>query len=183
MMDLPHINVFSKIDMLKGYGELPFRLDYYTEVQELEYLQPFVEKEGSGFLGKRYSRLTETISEMVSDFNLVSFEVLAVDDKQSMINLQSVIDKANGYIFGASEVGGDTVWAEASRQGAALVNYDVHDRWIENKDLYDKLEQEARDQLLKEQQMQNKEVDVDENDEWESALREWEEKQGTNYVR
>ncbi|KAG0674691.1 GPN-loop GTPase 2 [Kluyveromyces marxianus] len=183
MMDLPHINVFSKIDMLKGYGELPFRLGYYTEVQELEYLQPFVEKEGSGFLGKRYSRLTETISEMVSDFNLVSFEVLAVDDKQSMINLQSVIDKANGYIFGASEVGSDTVWAEASRQGAALVNYDVHDRWIENKDLYDKLEQEARDQLLKEQQMQNKEVDVDENDEWESALREWEEKQGTNYVR
>ncbi|CDO93146.1 unnamed protein product [Kluyveromyces dobzhanskii CBS 2104] len=183
MMDLPHINVFSKIDMLKGYGELPFRLDYYTEVQELEYLQPHVEKEGSSVLGKRYSKLTETISEMVSDFSLVSFEVLAVDDKQSMINLQSVVDKANGYIFGASEIGGDTVWAEASRQGAAMVNYDIQDRWIDNKEMYDKQEREARDQQIKEQQLLDKEVDVDEEGEWESALKDWEEKQGTNYVR
>ena len=30
MMDLPHINVLSKIDMLKSYGPLPMRLDYYT---------------------------------------------------------------------------------------------------------------------------------------------------------
>lgn len=183
MMDLPHINVFSKIDMLKNYGELPFRLDYYTEVQELEYLLPFIEKEDSSVLGKRYTRLTETISEMVSDFNLVSFEVLAIDDKQSMINLQSVVDKANGYIFGASEVGGDTVWAEASRQGIAMENYDIHDRWIENKEMYDKLEQEAREQLLRDQQMQQKEINVDENDEWERALKDWEEKQGTNYVK
>ena len=102
MMDLPQINVFSKIDMLKSYGELPFKLDYYTEVQDLEYLIPYIEQEGSSVLGKRYSRLTEIIGEIVSDFGLVSFEVLSIDDKQSMINLQSVVDKANGYIFGAS---------------------------------------------------------------------------------
>lgn len=183
MMDLPHINVFSKIDKLKNYGELPFRLDYYTEVQELEFLQPFIEKEGSSVLGKKYSKLTETIGEMVSDFNLVSFEVLAIDDKQSMINLQSVIDKANGYIFGASEVGGDTVWAEASRQGAALANYDIHDRWIENKELYDKEEQKVRDQILEDQKMQDKEVNVDQEDDWERALKDWEDKQNTNYVK
>lgn len=120
---------------------------------------------------------------MVSDFNLVSFEVLAIDDKQSMINLQSVIDKANGYIFGASEVGGDTVWAEASRQGAALANYDIHDRWIENKELYDKEEQKVRDQILEDQKMQDKEVNVDQEDDWERALKDWEDKQNTNYVK
>ncbi|CCD24916.1 GTPase GPN2 NDAI_0E01000 [Naumovozyma dairenensis CBS 421] len=183
MMDLPQINVFSKIDMLKSYGELPFRLDYYTEVQDLDYLLPYIEKESSSVLSKKYSKLTETISELVSDFNLVSFEVLAIDDKQSMINLQASIDKANGYIFGASEVGGDTVWAEATREGAMLMNYDIQDRWIDNKEQYDKEEQERQEQIERERQMQDKEIDVDNDDEWESALKDWEEKQGTNYVR
>lgn len=183
MMDLPQINVFSKIDMLKSYGELPFRLDFYTEVQDLEHLQPLIESQERGVLGKRYHRLTETISEIVQDFNMVSFEVLCVDDKESMINLQSVIDKANGYIFGASEIGGDTVWAEATREGAILSNYDAQDRWIDNKEMYDKIELERQRELIKEKELQSKEVDVDNNDEWERALKDWEQKQGTDYVR
>lgn len=184
MMDLPHINVFSKIDMLKSYGELPFRLDYYTEVQDLDYLIPYIEKETSGSpLGKRYNKLTETISELVSDFGLVSFEVLAIDDKESMINLQSVIDKANGYIFGSSEVGGDTVWAEATREGAMREHYDIQDRWIDHKEEYDKQELARREQLLKEKEMEEKEIDVDNEDEWDRALREWEAKQGMEYHR
>lgn len=183
MMDLPQINVFSKIDMIKSYGELPFRLDYYTEVQDLDYLMPHIEKENNTLMAKRYSKLTETISELVSDFNLVSFEVLAVDDKESMINLQSIVDKANGYIFGSSEVGGDTVWAEATREGALIANYDIQDRWIDNKEMYDKMEQERRAEILRDREMQEKEVDVDNEDEWEAALREWEEKQNTDYVR
>lgn len=133
-------------------------------------MEPYIEKEGSSVLGKKYSKLTETIKELVSDFNLVSFEVLSVDDKESMINLQGVIDKANGYIFGASEVGGDTVWAEASREGALIANYDIQDRWIDNKEKYDKEEEEKRTALLKEQELQNKAVDVNEEDEWENAL-------------
>ncbi|CCF55838.1 hypothetical protein KAFR_0A04030 [Kazachstania africana CBS 2517] len=183
MMDLPQINVFSKIDMIKSYGKLPFRLDYYTEVQDLDYLLPYIEKEGSSVLGKKYSKLTETISELVTDFNLVSFEVLSIDDKESMINLQSVVDKANGYIFGSSEVGGDTVWAEATREGAMLQNRDIQDRWIDNKEEYDKQEEQMRQEQLKEQELLEKEVNVDENDEWENALKDWEERQGTNYVR
>ncbi|SCU78445.1 LAMI_0A04654g1_1 [Lachancea mirantina] len=183
MMDLPHVNVFSKIDMLKSYGDLPFRLDYYTEVQELEYLRPYIDHEGSSVLGKKYSRLTDTISELVSDFNLVSFEVLCVDDKTSMISLQSVIDKANGYIFGASEVGGDTVWAEATRQGTALANVDVQDRWIDNKEYYDKLEEEKQAESIRQQEAANKEVNVDDEDEWESALKEWDRTQGSKFVK
>lgn len=181
MLDLPQINVFSKIDLLKSYGELPFRLDYYTEVQELEYLEPYIEQERSQLGVNRFKKLTECISEMVTDFNLVSFEVLCVDDKESMIHLQNVIDKANGYIFGSSEIGGDTVWAEATRQGAMLSNVDIQQRWIDNKEYYDKIEQEKRESLLKEQKGQEKTFDVD--DEWEQAIKDWEEKQGTDYVR
>ena len=182
MMDLPHINVFSKIDMIKSYGELPFKLDYYTEVQDLEYLIPYVEKESNSAMGKRYAKLTETISELVSDFNLVAFEVLAVDDKESMINLQLSVDKANGYIFGASEVSGDTVWAEATRDQGLREN-DIQDRWIDNKELYDKAERERQEAIEKDRQMQEKEIDVDNEDEWDRALKDWEEKQGTDYVR
>lgn len=184
MMDLPHINVFSKIDMIKSYGELPFKLDYYTEVQNLDYLIPYIEKETSGSqLGKRYNKLTETISELVSDFGLVTFEVLAVDDKTSMINLQSCIDKANGYIFGASEVGGDTVWAEATREGIMKEYYDIQDRWIDHKEDYDKAELERHQQILKDREMQEKEFDINNGDEWDAALKDWEEKQGSGYVR
>ncbi|CEP60170.1 GTPase GPN2 LALA0_S01e04588g [Lachancea lanzarotensis] len=183
MLDLPHINVLSKIDMVKSYGPLPMRLDYYTEAQELDYLTPFVEQESSSVLSKKYARLTQTIGELVSDFNLVSFEVLCVDDKRSMIALQSVIDKANGYIFGASEVGGDTVWAEASRQGTALVADDVQERWIDNKEAYDKQEQLQREKQLEEQKHNDQEIDVDKEDEWENALKDWENEHGANYTK
>lgn len=148
-LSLPHINVISKIDLLKGYGTLPFRLDYYTEVQDLKYLLPYLEDESKSILGKRYVRLTEMIAEIVEDFNLVSFEVLAIEDKQSMINLLSVIDKANGYSFGTSETSGDTVWNDALRQGTfpGYKEIDIHERWIEKKELYDSEAEKERSEL------------------------------------
>lgn len=175
-LDLPHVNVFSKIDLVANYGELPFNLDYYTEVQDLSYLKPYIEKESNSVLGKRYSKLTNYIAELVEDFNLVSFEVLAVEDKQSMINLLTVIDKANGYMFGSTEVGGDTVWAEATRQGgAAEVN--IQERWIDNKAKYDEEEAKQRKQMIEEAEKMEKSFNPD--DEWEAALQDWEQNHAT----
>lgn len=37
-LELPHINVLSKIDLIRQYGKLDFNLDYYLEVQDLSYL-------------------------------------------------------------------------------------------------------------------------------------------------
>ena len=31
-LELPHVNVLSKIDKIEAYGELPFNLEYFTEV-------------------------------------------------------------------------------------------------------------------------------------------------------
>lgn len=175
-LDLPHVNVFSKIDLVANYGELPFNLDYYTEVQDLSYLKPYIEKESNSVLGKRYSKLTNYIAELVEDFNLVSFEVLAVEDKQSMINLLTVIDKANGYMFGSTEVGGDTVWAEATRQGgAAEVN--IQERWIDNKSKYDEEEAKQRKKMIEEAEKMEKSFNPD--DEWEAALQDWEQNHTT----
>ena len=185
MMDLPQINVFSKIDMLSQYGnDLPFRLDYYTDVDDLSRLQPELEKEseiqGAGSVGKKLAKLTASISEIIQDFNLVSFEVLCIDDKQSMISLQTMIDKANGYVFGSAEITGDTVWSEASRQGIIhdLGIVDIQERWLDNKEEYEKEEERKRQEFLKEQEMHDKPVNVDEEDEWNRAMKEWERETG-----
>src|SRR4051812_16307323 len=44
-MDLPHLNVLTKIDNLNMYPDLPFNLDFYTEVQDLDYLLPHLDAE------------------------------------------------------------------------------------------------------------------------------------------
>lgn len=175
-LDLPHVNVISKIDLVSNYGDLPFNLQYYTEVQDLGYLNPYIEQESNSVLGKRYSRLTEMIAELVEDFNLVSFEVLAVEDKQSMINLLTVVDKANGYMFGSTEVGGDTVWAEATRQGG-YTEVDIQDRWIDNKKNYDDEEMNRLKAAHEEAEKMSKSFDSE--DEWEAALKDWEDDHAT----
>ncbi|PQP92647.1 GPN-loop GTPase 2 [Prunus yedoensis var. nudiflora] len=38
-MELPHINVLSKIDLIESYGKIAFNLDFYTDVENLSYLQ------------------------------------------------------------------------------------------------------------------------------------------------
>lgn len=176
-LDLPHVNVISKIDLLRNYGELPFRLDYYTEVQDLRFLTPLLEKESNSVLGKNYVRLTELIGEVVEDFNLVSFEVLAVENKQCMINLLSIIDKANGYSFG-SEVGGDTIWSEATRQSGTpgFQQVDIHERWIEFKDEYDA--KELKDHQAYTQLLQDDEKPLTEEEEWDMELKKWEAEHG-----
>ncbi|CAH2355573.1 GPN-loop GTPase 2 [[Candida] railenensis] len=180
-MSLPHVNVISKIDMLKNYGPLPFKLDYYTEVQDLQYLTPHLEKESNSVLGKNYVKLTEMIGELVEDFNLVSFEVLSIENKQAMINLLSVIDKANGYSFGSTEIGGDTIWSEATRQGG-LPGYkeiDIHERWIDDKEKYDELERKEQEDQAKDYQQQDDSQPMDEDEEWEKAVEDWESERGT----
>ncbi|OBA23929.1 hypothetical protein METBIDRAFT_30292 [Metschnikowia bicuspidata var. bicuspidata NRRL YB-4993] len=141
-LDLPHINVISKIDKLQSYGKLAMRLDFYTEVQDLKYLGKFLQKESPSLLGKNYVRLSEMIAELIEDYNLVSFEVLAIDNKQTMINILQVIDKANGYLYGSTEIGGDLVWTQATRNGWSTSSdiIDIHERWVDNKQLYDKIE-------------------------------------------
>ncbi|ELU38757.1 cytoplasmic protein [Rhizoctonia solani AG-1 IA] len=89
-MGLPHVNVLSKLDLLSRYGELgkqfsltasvethilsDFNLDFYTEVQDLSYLQNVLSSSHP-----RFSALNEAICGLVEDFSLVAFETLAVE--------------------------------------------------------------------------------------------------------
>lgn len=109
-LELPHINVLSKIDLLASYGELgtcsamfkglrliafaDFNLDFYTEVLDLSHLENILST-----ASPRFTALNMAICTLVEEFSLVGFETLAVEDKESMAHLTHAIDRATGYIY------------------------------------------------------------------------------------
>ncbi|KAL1839786.1 hypothetical protein VTJ49DRAFT_1160 [Mycothermus thermophilus] len=146
-MDLPHINVLTKIDKISQYDPLPFNLDFYTEVQDLSYLIPSLEAEAPAMRSEQFARLNQAIADLVSNFGLLSFEVLAVENKRSMMHLLRVIDRAGGYVFGGAEGTNDTIWQVAMRNESSLLDgQDPQDRWIDNKEYWDEVERKEEEE-------------------------------------
>ncbi|KAG6007629.1 hypothetical protein E4U21_005710 [Claviceps maximensis] len=157
-MDMPHVNVLSKIDKVSAYDELPFNLDFYTDVDDLTYLTPYLEAESPALRSEKFAGLNEAIARMIEDYGLVRYEVLAVENKKSMMHLLRVIDRAGGYVFGGAEGANDTIWAVAMRNEASMMDVqNIQERWIDEKDEYDRLEREADEEqarLAEEQAME-----------------------------
>lgn len=152
-MDLPHINVLTKIDNLSNYAPLPFNLDFYTEVHDLNYLLPHLEAETSRLSHEKFGALNSAIIELVQEFGLVAFETLAVEDKKSMMHLLQVIDRASGYAFGPAEGANDTIWQVAMREGwGDLSIQDVQERWIDAREEYDEMERRQLEEEAKARQ-------------------------------
>ncbi|KAF7872801.1 uncharacterized protein EAF02_008872 [Botrytis sinoallii] len=151
-MDLPHLNVLTKMDKLASYPPLPFNLDFYTEVQDLSHLLPSLQEESSLMKGSKFEGLNKAIIQLVEDFGLVGFETLAVEDKRSMMHLLQVIDRAGGYAFGGAEGANDTVWQVAMREGTTTMDIkDVQERWIDRKEEYDEAYREMEMKQFEEQ--------------------------------
>lgn len=104
MLELPHVNVLSKMDLLDdeqqaalrtccACPDAAFSLDYYTEVHDLSYLTSYLEEREP-----RLARMCAVLGELVEEYGLVSFETLAVEDKASMLHLVDLLDKAIGYV-------------------------------------------------------------------------------------
>jgi hypothetical protein len=145
-MDLPHINVLTKLDKLSSYGPLPMRLGYYTEASDLEFFLPHLAAE-HGQLSAKFQGLNAAIADLVEDFNLVNFETLAVEDKKSMMTLLHTVDRAGGYAFGSAEGANDTVWQVAMREGFRGMDVaDVQERWIDRKDEFDEIERREEEE-------------------------------------
>jgi hypothetical protein len=160
-MDLPHLNVLTKIDNLASYAPLPFNLDFYAEVHDLSYLLPHLAQESPHLFGSgggdsgdsgetsKFHGLNRAIIELVEDFGLVSFETLAVEDKRSMMKLLQAIDRASGYAFGGAEGANDTVWQVAMREGTTSMDImDVQERWLDAKDVYDEEERKRLEEEM-----------------------------------
>jgi GPN-loop GTPase len=134
-LDLPTINALTKIDQLADREPLPFNLDFYTEVHDLNYLLPSLEAEQRGEQSptpskdvdddnknsnsaqqpssdnppqpslSRFHALNNAIISLINDFALVAFEPVFVEDKATMASLLHAADKASGYAFGPGTMG------------------------------------------------------------------------------
>ncbi|CAG8828444.1 9624_t:CDS:2, partial [Gigaspora rosea] len=64
-----------------------FNLDFYTEVQDLSYLLDHLDSDP---FASKFKELNKALCGLIEDFSL---------DKNSVMNLVKVIDKANGYVY------------------------------------------------------------------------------------
>jgi hypothetical protein len=153
-----------------------FNLDFYTEVQDLSYLENSL----NAALPPKYAALNMAMISLVEDYSLVGFETLAVEDKNSMMHLMRMVDRANGYVFvpppDALLPPGTIDESEAAPsnrpnmfglfssaagpvQGPGSDVRDVQERWVDYKEVYDAHERKEwrkegeilRDQAAREQ--------------------------------
>jgi hypothetical protein len=99
-LELPHVNILSKIDIIEQCGPLAFGLEFFTDVLDLQYLLELLDSDP--FSG-RYIALNRAICEMVETYNQVAFSTLNILDKHSVDKVLKVVDRANGYVFGDLE--------------------------------------------------------------------------------
>ncbi|XP_042413854.1 GPN-loop GTPase QQT1-like [Zingiber officinale] len=118
-LELPHINVLSKIDLIESYGKLVYNLEFYTDVEDLSYLQYHLDQDPRS---SKYRKLTKELCDIIEDFGLVNFSTLDIQDKESVGNLVKQIDKSNGYIF--DSIQGSVV--EFSKIAAAPLDWDYY---------------------------------------------------------
>ena len=93
-LELPHVNVFSKVDILERYGKTRFNLEFYCEVLDLNYLletdleNPFFEK---------YRNLTKALVGVIEDNSYVSFVPLNIQQAEDIHRVLQLADRAIGY--------------------------------------------------------------------------------------
>ncbi|KAL8095601.1 GPN-loop GTPase QQT1-like [Apium graveolens] len=135
-LELPHINVLSKMDLIESYGKLGFNLDFYTDVEDLSYLQKLLAQDPRS---AKYRKLTKELCDVIEDFSLVNFSTLDIQDKESVGNLVKLIDKCNGYIF----AGIDASAAEFCKIAVGPVDFDyyrvaaVQEKYVKDDDNFD----------------------------------------------
>mmetsp|Transcript_33167 Transcript_33167/g.75188 ORF Transcript_33167/g.75188 Transcript_33167/m.75188 type:complete len:319 (+) Transcript_33167:123-1079(+) len=103
-MELPHINVLSKIDMVMDHNDdLSFRLDYYAGVHDLSQLLRTLHTNDHP-MSKKFKAFNKLLADLVEDYGLVNFEPLDIQDKECTLRVLSACDTANGYVMNAEKI-------------------------------------------------------------------------------
>ena len=106
-LELPHINVLSKIDLLKHREEdLLFTIDFYTRAMDLRSL---IESDPARGHSRKLLRMNAALCDLVDEFALVNFQTLDIQEKASLFGVLKAVDKANGYIFASEDL---EVWLD-----------------------------------------------------------------------
>lgn len=95
-LELPHVNILSKVDKIESYGKTRFNLDFYCELNNLKYL---LETELESPFYKKYRDLTKAIIDVVDGYGLVTFVPLNIQRPEDILVVLQLADKANGYFI------------------------------------------------------------------------------------
>jgi len=95
-LELPHVNVLSKIDLIQKFGNLDFGLEFYTDVEDLSLIEDVLDRDQ---VTSKFKELNRALCEIIQDFRLVNFCTLNIQDKESVAKLVKEIDRANGYAY------------------------------------------------------------------------------------
>jgi len=103
-LELPHVNVLSKIDMLMDHNDdLAFTLDYYSGVYDLSHLLLTLHTNDHP-MSQKFKELNKLMAGLVEDYGLVTFEPLDIQDKECAMRVLSRCDTANGHIMNAEKI-------------------------------------------------------------------------------
>ena len=96
-LELPHINVLSKVDLLQA-DALDFPLEFYTEMYNPSLLIDVLKSSSAGGarFAEKHRKLNEALLELIETHQLVAFSTLNVQDPESMMNIYHQTQKALG---------------------------------------------------------------------------------------
>jgi len=90
------VKIFSTKFVPLIFHKIDYNLDYYTDVQDLSFLQRVLDKDK---VTSKYKKLNAALSEVIEDFGLVSFTTLNIEDKESVMKLLKIVDKSKWVHF------------------------------------------------------------------------------------
>src|SRR4051812_28514247 len=85
-LEMPHVNVLSKIDLVEKFGKLTASLEVFTDASNLEIIVEALDRTPT--LAK-FQGLNRALAEVIEDFGLVSFETLNIQVRLFFIIGQS----------------------------------------------------------------------------------------------
>eukprot|EP01135_Chromosphaera_perkinsii_P007812 Nk52_evm4s1020 gene=Nk52_evmTU4s1020 len=92
-LELPHINVLSKVDLLKKSGKVRRRkLERFLEVDPSLMLD-----DARGKTSPKFHKLNEALVSLIEDYSMVSFVPMDIADEQSVGYVLSQADNAIQY--------------------------------------------------------------------------------------
>lgn len=91
-MELPHINVLSKMDLLSKSAR--GQLDKFLEPDARALLGQVTNESA---WGRKYHKLSEAIGNLIEDFSLVRFIPLNLTDEESIADLMLIVDNIIQY--------------------------------------------------------------------------------------
>jgi GPN-loop GTPase len=95
-LELPHINILSKIDMLSNfYEQLEYPLEFYTDISQLSRIISVKDMEHN----KKLGRMSSKLAEVIEDFSLVTFNVFSVNDQDTVLGVLKQIERILGTRF------------------------------------------------------------------------------------